>query len=86
MVARLRMRKRARGGLSPVIEPYSRDTSDVRRHRPSRMSMYLGRGNVYFKPNPILVYCLGKPPQKKEYFFFFQTTYKGGRKGGLMPT
>ena len=49
MVARLRMRKRARGGLSPVMEPYSRNTREVSRQRPSRMSMYLGRKMVIFK-------------------------------------
>ena len=41
MLSYLRMRKRARGALSPDMEPYSRLTRDTRRHRPNIMSMYL---------------------------------------------
>ena len=41
----LRMRKRARGALSPDIEPYSRETKETSIDKPIRMSRYL-RGQV----------------------------------------
>ena len=39
------MRKRARGALSPDIEPYSRETKETSIDKPIRMSRYL-RGQV----------------------------------------
>ena len=37
----LRMRKRARGALSPDIDPYSRETRETSIDKPIRMSRYL---------------------------------------------
>ena len=37
----LRMRKRARGALSPDIDPYSRETKEISIDKPIRMSRYL---------------------------------------------
>ena len=37
----LRMRKRARGALSPDIDPYSRETKETSIDKPIRMSRYL---------------------------------------------
>ena len=67
MVVRLRMRKNARGRVFLVIEPYSKDTRDIRRDRPVAISMYLDRhglvlhyvARIIFKKMDILpVLCL----------------------------
>ena len=41
------MRKRARGALSPDIEPYSRETKETSIDKPIRMSRYLRRQVKY---------------------------------------
>ena len=41
----LRMRKRARGALSPDIDPYSRETKEISIDKPIRMSRYLRYDN-----------------------------------------
>ena len=56
MVVRLRMRKTARGRVFPVMEPYSRDTRDIRRDRPIAISMYLYRHGLILHYNATIFF------------------------------